>query len=103
MLSDYSNDELMLWNVADEVLHYVWDPLRICGMPQARDEYHSYLLEVVKLLCGGADEAEIAAFLQSVATEGMGLELRPDHHRKVARILLDWKEWIWAESAQSND
>lgn len=87
-----SGSDLALYRAVDEVLHYVWDPIGVSGVVQARDEYHGYLPQVFGLLRGGADESTIAAYLSSVTTERMGLSPRPDHDRDVARLLLDWKE-----------
>lgn len=81
-----------LYRAVDEVLHYVWDPIGASAFPQARDEYHGYLPQVFGMLRDGADESTIAAYLTSVTTERMGVSSRPDHDRKVARVLLDWKE-----------
>lgn len=87
-----SAPDLALYRAVDEVLHDVWDPIGVCGLPQARDEYHSYLPQVFGLLREGVDESAIAASLTSVTTERMGLSSQPDHDQEVARILLDWKE-----------
>lgn len=89
-----SAPDLSLYRAVDEVLHYVWDPIGVCGVPQARDEYHGYLPQVFGLLRDGADQFAIAAFLTSITTERMGLSSRPDHDSEVARILLDWKESV---------
>ena len=93
MAQKLSAQDLALYRAVDEVLHYVWDPIRVCGVPQARDEYQDYVPLVFGILRDGADESTIAAYLASVTTEGMGLSSRPDHDREVARVLLDWKEF----------
>lgn len=87
-----STDEMALYRAVDEVLHYVWDPIGVNGVPQARDEYHPYLPQVFGMLREGADESKIAAYLTLVTTERMGLSARPDRDREVARVLLDWRE-----------
>ena len=87
-----SAPDLLLYRAVDEVLHCVWDPIGVCGVPQARDEYHGYLPRVFRLLRDGADHNAISGLLTSITTERMGLSARPDHDRLVARILLDWKE-----------
>ena len=87
-----SAPDLALYRAIDEVLHYVWDPIGVRGVPQARDEYHAYLPQVFGMLRDGADESKISAYLTSVTTERMGLFSRPDHDREVARVLLNWKD-----------
>ena len=47
----------------DEVLHYIWDPIGVCEMPEVRDEYASYVPAVMKLLDDGADRDQIVAYL----------------------------------------
>ena len=39
-----------LWKAIDEVLFYNWDPIGVNNCPPARDEYHSYIPQIFKLL-----------------------------------------------------
>ena len=57
----------------DEVLHYLWDPLGVSDVPEARDEYNSYLPHVFSLVVRRASAQEIADFLDRTATHTMGL------------------------------
>jgi len=86
--------EAELYKRSDEVLHYVWDPIGVAGVPAARDEYHSYLPQVFGLVRDLADRETIAAYLVTIETERMGLPGKLDAARAVADILLDWREWI---------
>lgn len=75
----------------DEILHYVWDPIGIAGVSEARDEYNSYVPTVVRLLIEEKEEEKIAAFLHRIAAERMGLSESPAtlaHEQKVAVMLL---------------
>jgi hypothetical protein len=92
-----SAQDLALYRAVDEVLHYVWDPIGVNGIPQARDEYHGYLPQVFGLLRDGADESAIAAYLTAVSTGRMGLPLRPERDRDVARLLLEWQDCVRAQ------
>lgn len=47
------------------------------------------------MLQGGADVSSIAAYLDNVATERMGLNGNPGHSTRVAEFLLDWKAEIY--------
>jgi hypothetical protein len=87
-----------LYRAVDEVLHYVWDPIGVAGVPHARDEYHGYLPDVVGLLLNGATEKSIAAYLGDVATNRMGLSANPQHEREVASVLIDWKDVVNGKS-----
>lgn len=42
----YSNEEKNLYSKIDEVIHYLWDPIGISYVPEARNEYYSYLPEI---------------------------------------------------------
>ena len=74
-----------------EVLHYTWDPIGVRGEPNARDEYDSYVPEVCLLLQGGATAEQIAAHLDRIATERMGLNLNIENSLLTAHNLLDWR------------
>ena len=37
-------------NRADEILHYIWDPIGVAGAVMARDEYSGYVPKLVTLL-----------------------------------------------------
>ncbi|ALX11473.1 hypothetical protein P350_07895 [Burkholderia cepacia JBK9] len=87
--------ELELYRRVDEVLYYVWDPIGVAPNAVTRDEYQSYLPEVFSMLQGGADVSSIAAYLDNVATERMGLNGNPGHSTRVAEFLLDWKAEIY--------
>ena len=89
-----SPPDLELYRAVDEVLHYVWDPIGVLGVPQARDEYHGYLPHVFSLLHSGANEQAIAAYLGKVTTDNMGLSANAQHDLDVADILISWKDAI---------
>lgn len=86
--------ELELYRRVDEVLYYVWDPIGVATSPAARDEYQGYLPTVFTMLQEGMDASPIAAYLDNVATGSMGLDANPEHSRRVAELLLDWKAEI---------
>jgi hypothetical protein len=54
------------------VLLDVWDPIGIQNVPNAQDEYDSYLSGVLGLLVSGASDDELAAHLHHIVTETMG-------------------------------
>ena len=81
-----------LYRRTDEVLHYIWDPIGVAGVPQARDEYHSYLPQVFALLKNGASKDAIASYLTQITTESIGLNPNPSRAAEVSSILVNWKE-----------
>jgi hypothetical protein len=75
----------------DEILHYIWDPIGVSGIAEARDEYDSYVPQLVRMLFNGKEEKEIARFLYSIESDRMGLTVgsRPsDHTEEVAATLV---------------
>jgi hypothetical protein len=83
---------MKLYRAVDEVLHYLWDPIGVAGMADARDEYQAYLPEVFRLLVQGSDEQAIAEYLGTIATARMGLPSRPERDLEAARTAIGWKQ-----------
>ena len=46
MNKQLSPEHQELYGRVGEVLHYLWDPIGVSGVPQARDEYDSYVPQV---------------------------------------------------------
>ncbi|MBW4461545.1 MAG: hypothetical protein KME47_15100 [Nodosilinea sp. WJT8-NPBG4] len=84
-----------LYRRSDEVLHYLWDPIGVAGMPGARDEYDAYLPQVFSLLKAGARADEIADYFTEVSTQAIGLGSNRERDRQIAELLLEWKTKIF--------
>jgi hypothetical protein len=54
------------------VLMEEWDPIGVRGVPEAADEYDSYLGPIAERLRSGQSAEEIAAYLNFVTEERMG-------------------------------
>jgi hypothetical protein len=80
--------ERELYRRVEEVLHYMWDPIGVAGVPQARDEYESYAPKVFQLVRDTADGKDVASYLSWVSTDRMGLEPNPDSDSEVVEVLL---------------
>ena len=87
-------DDRDLYRMVDEILHYVWDPIGVAGEARARDEYYGYVPPTFKLVQEGAAAEAIAAYLEGIAVEGMGLSSSPQHALKVARLLIEWRDLV---------
>jgi hypothetical protein len=94
-----SPPDLELYRAVDEVLHYLWDPIGVSSIPEARDEYHGYLPHVFGMVRSGENEAAIAAYLSEVVTERMGLSADQRHAQNIAQVLLSWRNAIASKSA----
>lgn len=86
--------------VVGEVLHYVWDPIGIAGMPPGRDDYDGYVCPVFSLLRSGAPASAIAAHLEYVADKRMGLPGQKEASENAANILIDWREHLQRTDVQ---
>jgi hypothetical protein len=84
--------EKELYQRLDEVMHYVWDPIGVSGVPQARDEYDAYLPQVFGMLLESKGPDEISNYLLKVEDERMGLTPSIKKAKEVADVLLDWTE-----------
>ena len=88
-----------LYRAVDEVLHYLWDPIGISSIPEARDEYYGYFQDVFDLVRNGAAHVAIATYLCKVVTDRMGLPANAHHDQEVARVLVAWRIAVAAKAA----
>lgn len=95
MDSQLSLPDNELYRRIDEVLHYLWDPIGVAGIPGARDEYDAYLPQVFSLLTTGAGADEIADYLTEISAQAMGLGNNRERDRHTATQLLEWKATIF--------
>jgi len=95
-MSELSKKDEMFLDRIDEVLHYLWDPIGVSGVPEARDEYSSYAGVVFSMLKRGANEKELAKYLRDIRVINMGMR-QPRHQLKeedVADILDSWRIFL---------
>jgi hypothetical protein len=70
-----------------------WDPIGVCGIPEAADEYDAYVGVVGRMLHEGATADEIETYLRGIREDHMGLGPSKDgeaRDREVALRLVDW-------------
>ncbi|MBX3323705.1 MAG: hypothetical protein KF757_12005 [Phycisphaeraceae bacterium] len=90
--------ERELYKRCGEVLHYIWDPIGVAGVPGARDEYDSYVPQLFKLLRDGAGESWIVDYLCRIENDMMGMSLNRAGAKNAAAVLLEWREWLAGET-----
>jgi hypothetical protein len=86
-----------LFQRTDEILFFRWDPIQMSHFVQARDEYHSYLPHVYRLLVDRAPAQAIADYLCEIETRSMGLSENQEsgkHALHVANILIEIRDWL---------
>jgi hypothetical protein len=69
-----------------ELLMREWDPIGVAGIPEAADEYDTYVGKVyVMLMVERASSEVIAAYLFDVATKHMGMSAHTEIANRSAR------------------
>lgn len=83
-------DELResVWMEVRTILMEHWDPIGICGEPNATNEYDSYIPNIIALLRARASVEVMLDYLDWVASERMGFISQRERARTaVARLL----------------
>jgi len=78
----------------DEVLHYLWDPIGVSDVPEARGEYYTYSAQAFGMLKNGSSAQEIADYLRRTRVERIGVGRGRDvmSEEDIAELLIRWKE-----------
>ncbi len=76
-----------LHGIIGDVLLMEWDPIGVQDIPEAQDEYDSYVPAVYKLLASGKSEHELFDYLWWIETEHMGLTGDKQQTLAIARRL----------------
>ncbi|BDU18142.1 hypothetical protein LA521A_33430 [Lysobacter auxotrophicus] len=84
----------MLWRRISEVLHYVWDPCQAAQVPQARDEYESYVPQVYAALAAGASAGALAKLLAEIERSPIGSGGSAESNQEVGDLLVEWREHL---------
>lgn len=84
--------EIELYQRIDEVIHYIWDPIGISDIPQARDEYYSYLPRIFSMLVEQQADDVITSHLLEIERESMGLQSRIEKASAVVSVLNEWRD-----------
>lgn len=100
-----SPEQTELYRRVDEVLHYLWDPIGVYGIPEGRDDYNSYLPHVFSLLVHHAPEREIIDFLVNTETQTMelpGTERALGLATEIVSILTNYRDVTHERAAARN-
>src|SRR5688572_6040962 len=71
-----------------DVLMREWDPIGVADMPEAQDEYDSYIGQIYGLLARREPKYKLVDSLWWAETENMGLYGNRRHTERVADLLL---------------
>jgi len=67
-----------------------WDPIGVNGIPEASDEYDTYLGPLAEKLREGAGARGVCEYLSEIQTERMGLSTTPDRLSDVGERVARW-------------
>jgi hypothetical protein len=67
-----------------------WDPIGVRGVPEAIDEYDTYVARIADSLRRGADVHQVAAMLSAIRTDYMSLAADPAVDATAAAAIVDW-------------
>lgn len=76
------------------ILLHEWDPIGVADVPEARDEYDSYVPGIYKMLISRRDEKDIFDYLWEIETEHMGLFGNRGHTEAISKKLARLRERI---------
>lgn len=81
--------EISIQNVIQKVLIEEWDPIGVGYLPEAQDEYDSYIPMIYELLILNKPKNEIFDYLWWAETQHMGLKGEKIKTEKLAQRLID--------------
>ena len=76
-------------NLIKKVLLHEWDPIGVSDIPEAQDEYDSYVGGVYKRLISRTKENDLFEYLWNIETDHMGLTGDRQHTMNITKKLLD--------------
>ena len=77
----------------DEVLHYLWDPMGVAGIPESRAAYTSYVPELLDLLQAQAPRRLLAAYLTQIAWNPIGVLTSEQTLDRTLDALIAWRDY----------
>lgn len=92
MADTFEPGQMSLRQAVGEVLHYVWDPIGVAGVPQARDEYDGYVDDICNMLCQDSDASSLARHLVCIADQQMGVVGTEERAEFAGRRLVEWRD-----------
>jgi hypothetical protein len=92
MAAELQPEEMRLYRLCDEALFYVWDPIGVCGAPEARTEYQAYLPHVYELVRLGKRD-ELIAYLTSILRDRMELPADESYSDNAVDFMLRGRAW----------
>ena len=77
-----------------QILMKEWDPIGVSDIPEAQDEYDSYVPHIYSQLIHHKSEQEVFDNLWKIETDRMGLYGNRQRTEKVTKMLMELREQI---------
>lgn len=78
-----------IYDSVRQILLRDWDPIGVCGEPNASDEYDAYIAPIYRILVGTRSEFELIECLRRIERDEIGLSPgKPESLKLVAENLL---------------
>lgn len=79
---------MMLDSAVKQILLKEWDPIGVGDVPEAQDEYDSYVSAISRMIRDGKAVDELYAHLRWIECERIGLDGDEAHTRNIANRLV---------------
>ncbi len=87
-MSDYRDRTKHYHNAIKQILLQEWDPIGVKDIPEAQDEYDSYVWGVYSRLIRQVPQQELFDYLWEMETVDMGLYGNPSHTEAIVEKLI---------------
>ena len=91
-MTDYSERAKVYHAAIGEILMNEWDPIGVSHIPEAQDEYDSYVGDVYRLLITHAKRPELFFHLWQIETDHMGLSGNRQRTQATADRLIELRD-----------
>ena len=87
-MSEYKDRAQRYHHAIREILLRDWDPIGVSDVPEAQDEYDSYIPGIYARLIRGVSQQDVFDHLWQIETRNMGLAANHSKTEAVARKLI---------------
>ena len=87
MMNEQTQKARAIQESIKQILWHDWDPIGVNDVPEAQDEYDSYVGGVYRMLASGGSEDEIVDHLWKIEMHTMGLDANRERLRPIATKL----------------
>ncbi len=85
-------EQMELYNFIGNILLQEWDPIGVNGVPEAEDEYNSYLPVVFSKAMNNESTEAIAEYLGKIETERMSLNGNMQKNKEISLKIINKKK-----------